>query len=310
MGTSGEGRGVSMLAVLGGAVLWGLSGTAAQALFQRHAVDPGWLVSIRMSVSGLLMLLALAVRRGLPAVLAPLRSVRSAMSLVIFGVVGLVVVQYSYLVTIEASNAATATLLQYLAPAMVVLWTSLAGRRLPPRLHAVALGLTLVGTFLLVTAGPTLHLQLSPRAVWWGLLSAAALAFYTLYPGPLLRALGAPLVVGWGLVLGGAAVAPFAPPWAVPAHLSGGDLALVGFVVVLGTLIAFTLYLYGLTRLTPVLASLLATAEPLAAAVAGVLWLHVHLDAWQWVGGGAIAGGVLLLARTPRRHSSPGRATG
>jgi hypothetical protein len=38
--------------------LWALGGIAAQVLFTRHHVDPGWLVGVRMGCGGLLLLVA------------------------------------------------------------------------------------------------------------------------------------------------------------------------------------------------------------------------------------------------------------
>ena len=51
------------------AALWAIGGIAAQDLFSRHHVDPGWLAGVRMSCGGLLLLLAVAVSaRASPAV--------------------------------------------------------------------------------------------------------------------------------------------------------------------------------------------------------------------------------------------------
>lgn len=55
-------KGLSM--VLLGAVLWGVSGTAAQVLFQHYGLNPGWLVTVRMSVAGLLLLAGISMRSG------------------------------------------------------------------------------------------------------------------------------------------------------------------------------------------------------------------------------------------------------
>jgi len=40
------------------AALWALGGIAAQELFSRHHVDPGWLAGVRMACGGLLLLVA------------------------------------------------------------------------------------------------------------------------------------------------------------------------------------------------------------------------------------------------------------
>lgn len=42
-----------LVMVLVGATLWGLSGTVAQRLFQDEGFTPGWLVTMRLLVSGI-----------------------------------------------------------------------------------------------------------------------------------------------------------------------------------------------------------------------------------------------------------------
>ena len=307
MGSRGE---WSVAAVVLGAVLWGLSGTAARALFARHHVSPAGLVAVRMTVSGLILLASLVVRRGARSVWGPVQG--SFGALLIFALAGLLVVQYSYLLAIAASNAATATLLQYLAPGIVVVYVAAKSRALPPSSTVAALLLTVLGTALLVTGGSFTHLALGPLALAFGLLSALALAFYSLYPVALLRMYGALPVVAWGLFIGGltltAALAAAGRPL-LPDHLDGAGLALVAFVTLFGTLAPFPLYLAGLNRLTPTFATILSADEPLAAAVASVVWLHLRLTPLEWAGGVGIAAGVLLMAGTARRPPVP-RASG
>lgn len=52
---SGRLKGIIM--VITGASLWGLSGTAAQQLFQQDNVSTEWLVTIRLLISGSILLL-------------------------------------------------------------------------------------------------------------------------------------------------------------------------------------------------------------------------------------------------------------
>ena len=296
-----ERRELSVAAVVLAAVLWGLSGTAASALFTHYGVSPAGLVAVRMSVAGLMLLVGLSLFRGVRSVLAPLTG--SPGPVLIFALAGLLVVQYSYLLAIADSNAATATLLQYLAPGMVVIWVAGVDRRLPGGGTVGALLLTVFGTALLVTGGSFTHLLLGPAALGFGLLSAVALAFYSLYPVRLLRRYGPLPVVAWGLFIGGlvmdAAMAILGRPL-LHGRLDLDSLALVAFVACLGTLAAFPLYLSGLNRLNPSIASILSAAEPLAAAVASVVWLHLRLTPLEWLGGLGIAAGVLLMARTAR----------
>jgi ABC-type transport system involved in multi-copper enzyme maturation permease subunit len=100
-------KGLSM--VLLGAVLWGVSGTAAQVLFQRYGFSPGWLVTVRMSIAGLLLLIGVAIRSGLKDTLAVWKDKKDAVRLILLGIIGLLGVQYSYFAAIRYGNAATGT---------------------------------------------------------------------------------------------------------------------------------------------------------------------------------------------------------
>jgi drug/metabolite transporter (DMT)-like permease len=290
-------RSTGLIMVLIGATLWGLSGTAAQQLFQGDGFSPGWLVAVRMTVSGLILLLAVAAKSGFHSVFDIWRNGRDAMRTVIFGVIGLGGVQYTYFASIHLGNAATATFLQYLAPAVIILYLAVRTRRPPTRREYVALVLALVGTFLLVTNGSWHTVVVPFGAVVWGLLSAIALAFYTLYPGELMKSWGSALVVGWAMLVGGAAMGLYFQPWrATGQHWSVASAALVVFVILFGTLVPFYLYLASMNHISPSETSLAASFEPLSAAVAAVVWLHTKLGAATVIGGLCILGIVVVLS--------------
>ena len=79
-------------------------------------------------------------------------------------------------------------------------------------------------------------------------------------------------------------------------HFSARDLWLIAFVVIVGTLLPFSLYIAALRHLTPSEAGIAATAEPLAAAAAAFLLLGQALQGWQYLGGVLIVSAVLVLA--------------
>ena len=164
----------SNLLALFAASLWGISGACAQYLFQQKGISIDWLVSVRLLVAGAL-LLVLAALQG-QAVWAIWRTPGTAVPLLAFGVLGMLGVQYTYFAVIEASNAATGTVLQYLGPTVIVVFLAIRQRRWPHRVELLALVLALVGTLLLVTHGDLSVLHISPRAWFWGLSSACALA--------------------------------------------------------------------------------------------------------------------------------------
>lgn len=290
--------------VLGAAVLWGCTGTVAQHLFHNQQVDPGWLVTVRLLVSGILLLLFISLRREGKQVQAVWKSPRDRRELLLLGVVGMMGVQYTFFAAIDTGNAATATLLQYLGPVLLTAWIALSMRRMPERREWAAVSFALMGTFFLVTGGNRASLSISPAALVWGLLSAVTLAFYTVYPSRLLKRWGSAPVVGWSMLIGGVALSFFYPPWTAPwSDWEMGTILLILLVVVFGTLVPFLLYLDSLRFLQPSETGLLSCAEPLTAAVLAVWWLGVPFGPGEWLGALLITGTVILLSiESPKKE--------
>lgn len=286
-----------MALVLAAAIFWGVSGTVAQYLFQMHQFSVEWLVVIRLLVAGFL-LLAISFSKGNENVWAIWREHK--WTLVCFGIFGLLAVQYTYFAAIGASNAATATLLQYLAPVLIVLYAGIRLKSVPTRKQVIAIFLALMGTFLLVTHGNFYELSISAVALFWGIASAFALAFYTLQPIKILKKYGSTIVVGWGMIIGGVAMSFIHPPWQVTGTMSLTTVLAIIFVVVFGTLLAFLCYLESLKYLEATETSLLACAEPLSAAVLSVLWLKVPFGISEWIGAFLILATIVILSRVKK----------
>ncbi len=275
------------------AILFGVGGTFAQFLFQNRGINTEWLVTMRLLFAGpaLLVMAALGGKR----IFAVWRS--DAVPLLVFGVVGMMPVQYTYFAAIQASNTATATVLQFTAPAMVALWLALVGRRWPDRRELVAIGLAMLGTYFLVTHGVIGALSISPLALFWGLASAVAAAFNSIQPSALLKKHGAALVAGWGMVIGGAALSLFHAPWKVEGHWDATTGIFFAFILVMGTLAAFYLFNKALALIGAQKTILLTCAEPLSAAVLAVWWLGVAWGGMDWLGTACILATIVLLAK-------------
>ncbi|WP_107942742.1 DMT family transporter [Metasolibacillus fluoroglycofenilyticus] len=290
-----ENRGKGIALVLLAALFWGISGTVSQYLFQTLHMSTEWLTTIRLLCGGII-LLTVAYRQQGTRIFHIWRQKADILALIIFGVIGMIGVQYTYLAAINYGNAATATVLQYLGPAIVTAYFIALAKRLPTIKELLAVGFALFGTFLLVTHGNIHSLSISKDAFIWGILSAFGLAFYTIQPIQVLRRWGSMLVVGWGMIIGGIAFSFVHPPW----HFEGewqfsAPFALL-FVIVCGTVIAFYSYLESMKYLTPTETSLLACAEPLSAAVTSVLFLGVAFGWIDWLGTFFILGTIAILA--------------
>lgn len=294
--------------VLCAAVCWALSGIAAQLFFQHFVASPGILVSIRLLSAGILMVLLQCIFQGSKSAFSIWLNKKDRLTLLVFGLIGMLGVQYTFFAAIHHGNAATATLLQYLGPIFIIVYVSLQLRRMPGSRELIAFLLALTGIFFMTTSGSINSLTITMEAFIWGIISAIAAAFYTLYPAKLLKAWGPVSVVGWSMVIGGVGLSIFHPPWYF--DWSQGSLllfSLLAFIVIVGTITPFYLFLDSLRFVTPAQASILSSAEPLTAVLVTTVFLHTPMDPIQFLGSLCIIVSVLILAlRSARKDSSVG----
>ncbi|MDF2791591.1 MAG: hypothetical protein K0S80_4693, partial [Neobacillus sp.] len=136
-------KGVAL--VLTGAILWGISGTVAQFLFQYIKVNVEWLSVLRMLMSGVL-LLGLCYKKERSRIWGIWADKSGRISIILFGLIGMLGVQYTYFAAIDHSNAATATVLQSLGPVIITCYLAVSLKRLPNIKEIVAVGLAVLGT--------------------------------------------------------------------------------------------------------------------------------------------------------------------
>lgn len=299
------------LAALTGGVCWGFSGTCGQYLFSVYGADPGWLTCMRMGCAGAVLLALCLSNRGQRARLCALVRCRRDLAVcAAFALAGICVSQYCYLSAIRYSNSGTATVLQYLGPVLIMLAVCARERRSPTPVEFLALACALGGTFLLATHGRPGTLAISGRALFWGLASALGLMFYTMLPESILPRYGALTVTGLAMLIGAVPMVALLRPWrtAVPLPASG-LLALLGIVLV-GTVLAYTLFVYGVQGIGPARASLISCVEPVSATVFSAVWLGTAFHAVDLAGFALILATVFLLtdwkALRARRQPSDG----
>ncbi|MDQ0195557.1 EamA family transporter [Paenibacillus wynnii] len=289
-------RAKGFLMASGGALLWGVSGTVAQHLFQQVHISAAWLVTLRLMVAGVIFLL-LSLRQEGSKVWRLWLDKDFIRQMLIFGMLGMLGVQYTYFASIEAGNAAIATLLQYLAPLFILLYTIVWKKTRLVLLDFIGAALALAGTYLLLTGGDSSQLAVSLKGLIWGILSGISLAFYTLYSGPLIKKYSVQLIMGWGMLVGGVGMNIVHPIWATPnIEWSPAVIGSILFVVLLGTLAAFYLYIGSLHYIAPHEASLLSCTEPISAIISSVIWLSVPFNLFQALGAGLIVLMTLLIS--------------
>jgi drug/metabolite transporter (DMT)-like permease len=309
MDMKGRSRETGLFLVIAGATFWGVGGTVSQKLFQQYGIDVNWLVTVRLLSAGILLLAVQFLLKDRSQVLGVWKNRRVAAQLVIFGLLGMLGVQYTYMASIHHGNAAVATLLQYLAPVMIIIYLVLRRQTVFTRQDFVTVSLALTGSLFLLTNGSVSQLSVPAPAIVWGILSGVALAFYTLYAVPLLKQFDSLVVVGWAMVIGGLSLSFIHPPWKMDfASLTIEAYLYLVFVIVFGTMLAFWFYIESLQNLTPTETSLLSSLEPMAAVLTTVIWLKEPFGSFQWIGTACIFGMILLLAlnkKKPAKSSDP-----
>ncbi|MCM3086671.1 DMT family transporter [Bhargavaea ginsengi] len=290
-------RRTGFLLVIIGATLWGVGGTVAQKLFQEYGIEVNWLVSTRLLIAGVLLLGIQFFLKDRSQVLGVWKEKRTGAQLVVFGLLGMLAVQYTYMASIRHGNAAVATLLQYLAPVMIIFWLVIRRQTVFGRQDLVTVVLALGGCFLLLTNGSLSGLSVPAPAIIWGVLSGVSLAFYTLYAIPLLARYDSLVIVGWAMVIGGVALSFIHPPWRIGlSGLTAEAFGYIAFVIIFGTMIAFWFYIESLQSLLPKETSLLGSLEPLAAVLTTVFWLNEPFGGFQWAGTAAIIAMIVFMA--------------
>ncbi|OWR31945.1 EamA family transporter [Saccharibacillus sp. O23] len=296
-------RTTGLFFVIAGAVLWGVGGTVSQKLMHHYHADSAWLVNIRLLVAGPLLLLLQAVLKDRRQILGIWKDRSTAPMLIVYGLAGMLAVQYTFMTSIRYGNAAVATLLQYLAPIVTLLYFLLRKRQAPTGRELFAAGLALAGCFMLLTNGSLSSLSVPAAAVVWGLLSAVAAAFYALAAVPLLRRYDSLVVVGWAMTIGGIALSAIRPPWqSTWPPLDAAGCGYLAFVLIFGTTLAFWFYIESLRGLPPQETILLGSLEPLAAVLTTVVWLHEPFGLWQWAGTACIIAVVLTMSLGGKRR--------
>ncbi len=283
-----------IILVIFGSTLWGICGTVAEFLFQ-HNFTPEWLVVVRVLLSGIL-LLSYGLLKKDQGVTEIWKNKKDIITLISFGVLGILGSQYTYFIAIKHGNAATATILQYLSPVIITCYVAVCSKKLPKKSQLLAISLAIVGTFFIITKGNINSLSISKEALFAGLGSAVSVAIYTLQPVNLLKKYSAITIIGWGMIIGGIAFSFINPPWKFSGNWSVETVSAVGFVVIFGTLFAYCCYLGSLNYIQPTETSILGAFEPLSAAILSVIWLKNPFGIWDFIGTACIIITTVILA--------------
>ena len=294
---------IGIILTLLGATLWGVSGTSVQFVGNFRNMNLEWLLTMRLITAGLLTVLYGWIRQG-NAIFNVFRNWRDTLGLVIFGVFGMALCQYTYFRSIVIAGAGIATVLQYLAPSMIIIYLLMRYGKRPSTGEIISVILALVGTICLMGNNGFSFESFCSDVLFWGLLSAVGVAVYSVSPVRLLATYGTIPIVGFGMLLSGlVAAALFQQPH---SYATWDVWTVVGCfnVVFLGTIVSFNAYLEGVKRIGAVPGSILSSIEPISAAFFGWALLGNQFNWGGILGMAMIIATVIIIALEKRGQSS------
>ena len=246
-------------ALFGGAC-WGLSSVVGKLLFDMRGMNAEWLVTARLVFGGFIMLCFAAFQKK-GEIFKIWKEKKTAFSMILFAALGMLACQLTYFLCVQYSNPATATVLQYTSPVMIMLLCLFLDRKLPRIIDIIVLIAVVVGVFLMSTHGNIHSLAISQKALILGIM-----------------------------------LMPFSKFWAPPGRWDWITVTLVAIVVVFGTIVSFSCYLKGVMYLGPVKSSLFACMEPLVSTILTIFLLHQAFVAADIIGIALIIVSVTSLA--------------
>lgn len=299
-------RSIGYALYLIGTVLFALNGTVVKTILL-SGVSVARLSEIRAGGAFVILFIIVAIMRP-----RALKIQRSEWGLLLaYGVIGLSMTQFLYFVAIERLPIGVALIIEFTAPIFVVLWARFGQHKVVRSTVWVGLALALCGLALIAQIWQGFVLDGLGAAAAFGAAMALAL-FYIL--GEQQQRSGvkrdALSLTMWGMA-GATLFWTIVQPWwtfpwgdlagtSAPLTGSGPQLPipfLTAWMVIMGTVVPFTLAMTSLMYITASQASIVGMLEPVFASVIAWIALAEVLTPAQIVGGVIVLTGVYLAER-------------
>lgn len=283
--------GVGLAFALVSAFSFGLSGAIARPMLET-GWSPGAVVTLRIALGALVVLpLGVASLRGRWSLLRA-----NAATVVAYGLLAVAGAQFCYFSAVQSMQVGPALLIEYTAPAAVVLWLWVRRSQRPSGTTAVGVAICAVGLVLVLDLMSS-STTVSGTGVAWAFGAMIGAAAYFLISADDDSGLPPLALATSGLVVGAVVLGLLGAVGAMPMRIGTADVTYGGVamspwivVPVLGVITAATAYVTGVLgarRLGPRVASFVGLSEVLA----GVIWswaLLAELPRPVQFGGGAL----------------------
>ncbi|WP_088008623.1 DMT family transporter [Indiicoccus explosivorum] len=277
---------MAYLFVLLGAILWGTTGTA-QSFIEGEA-HPLTIGAFRLAIGGFSLLIFAAAA-------GKLKLNRTAGASVFLSAVSMALFQPLFFSSVQLTGIAVGTVVTIGSAPMlsgIIEWLFL--KRRPDRVWVLATALAIAGCILLFAEGETLTID--PAGVLAGLGGGLAFATYATVSKQALERMDTVSAVAVIFSLAALLLLPFLWVFDTGYAAEAGNLAVLLYLGIGATTLAYMLFSAGLRHIRSSAAVTLSLAEPLTAALLGVLLVGETLSALAWTGVALLLAGIVALS--------------
>ena len=281
---------------------WGVAAVLGRAAFTGRLlpsgkalapIDPLILSQSRTSISFVVLAAVLGWRRGWNRLRVPGADLGK---MVLLGVLGVAASNYLYYFAIQKTSVATAIVLEYTAPVLVLLYMVARGIQAATLQRVLAVCLAVVGSALAIGVVEPGTLQLNRVGVAAGLLAAVAFAFYNITAHQILTRYDRWIVLLYTMLAAGAFWILVNPPWKLwAAQYSGVQWGFLLVFAMVSSLLPFSLYFAGLQHLEPTRAIVSSCMEPVFSIVLAAILLGEVVRPVQGLGIVVVLAAIVIV---------------
>ena len=229
--------------------------------------------------------------------------------LLLFGLVGVTLVQALYFVAIERLYVGIALLIEFTAPIWILIFLRFVLKKHVPKglWYAIALAFTGLLMITQIWSG----LSVDQIGLLAALFDALALAGYFLIGDLLGKTKSSGAIATWGFGVASAVLFFVLPIWSFPFEALDNELSLLGrfedytlpgwtlvlWIVVMGTIAPYLFVIAGLKLMSASTASIFGMIEPVLAGIFAWWWLSESLTTIQLIGGLIVLAGIAIADR-------------
>jgi drug/metabolite transporter, DME family len=286
---------------------WGVAATIGRAAFtgrlpglrQAGSIQPLILAQGRGTFSFLVLLPVLWLLRGRRLLQL---SARDLAQLCLIGVLGVAASNYFYYLAIQRTSVATAIIVQYTAPILVLLYSVARGLVKLTLQRVAEVGLAVTGIALVIGVFGRGGVRLDTIGLLAALLAAFSFAFYNIGGHDILARHDRWTVLLYTTGSASAFWLLINPPWKlVAAHFSAAQWLFLLLFSLLSVLAPFAFFFAGLQHLEPTRAIVVSCLEPVFSIVIAAVVLGEGLGSLQILGIVFVLAAITIVQLPDRR---------